>query len=151
MPKRLCASSSCVTACSFAGARVFSAASRACANYERAVRELPAANLSITLPILLVGLEQDEHTPVVDVRECRFGALKEIIGKGNTDNRWRVINGYISGVPMSMIGPESDTGPKLDTAMDEDEAAVAADAPAPRLFIGREVSTRVPPRQHIDA
>ncbi|MBI4182427.1 MAG: hypothetical protein HY521_00345 [Proteobacteria bacterium] len=92
------------------------------AHYERAVRELPSAILSITLPILLIGLEQDDATPVINVRECRFPDIKEIVGKGKNSNRWRVINGYVSGTPMSMIGPESDTGPMIEeTAAEDDE------------------------------
>lgn len=91
------------------------------AHYERAVRELPSANLSITLPILLVGLEQDETTPVVDVRKCKFAALKEIVGRKKAENRWRVINGVMNGADMSTVGPDSDTGPMLaDSADDED-------------------------------
>lgn len=91
------------------------------AQYERAVRELPAAELSITLPILLIGLEQDSTTSVVDVRECQFPNLKQIIGKGNNANRWRVVNGYISGVPMASISEESDPGPTLDITADDAE------------------------------
>ncbi|HEY0281412.1 MAG TPA: BglII/BstYI family type II restriction endonuclease [Rhizomicrobium sp.] len=89
------------------------------AHYERTIRELPSANLSITLPILLVGLEQDKRTPVVDVRACQFASLKEIVGKGNSENRWRIINGYVSGADMASIGPESDTGPMLLDEIDE--------------------------------
>jgi hypothetical protein len=90
------------------------------ANYERAVRELPSANLSITLPILLVGLEKDETTKVVDVSVCHFASLKEIVGKGNHINRWRIINGYISDADMSTIGPESDPGPMVIDATGEE-------------------------------
>ncbi len=96
------------------------------AHYERAVRELPAANLSITLPILLIGLEQDEATSVVNARECNFSRFSEIVGKGKHANRWRIVNGYISGASMISIGPESDTGSMPETA-----AAVAEDDDAP--------------------
>ncbi|TDQ82019.1 restriction endonuclease BglII [Dongia mobilis] len=99
------------------------------AQFERASRELPAANLSITLPIMLVGLEQDAHTPEVDVRECAFASLKDIVGKGNTENRWRIINGYLAGVPMKDIGPHSPTGPMLETAPEEEEEEASGSAP----------------------
>lgn len=89
-------------------------------HYERAVRELPAANLSITLPILLIGLEQDDSTLVVDTRECKFTAFSEIVGKGNNANRWRIVNGYLAGAPMISVGPDSETGKMLDA--DDDEA-----------------------------
>jgi hypothetical protein len=83
------------------------------AHYERAVRELPSANLSITLPIVLIGLERDETTPVVDVRACHFEKLGDIIGKNNAENRWRVVHGYISGTDMATISADSQTGPML--------------------------------------
>lgn len=84
------------------------------ANYERALRELPSAELSITLPILLAGLEPDANTPVVDISQCQFANAKQITGKGGVLNRWRIVNGYLTGVPMSQIGPNSPTGPILD-------------------------------------
>jgi restriction endonuclease BglII len=97
------------------------------AHYERAVRELPSANLSITLPILLIGLEQNAETAVVDVRTCQFSAFKEIVGKGNHENRWRIVNGYMQGVEMDQIGPKSDVGPILiDEILDEPDSDEAA-------------------------
>jgi len=92
------------------------------AHYERAVRELPSANLSITLPILLIGLEQDEQTKVVDVRECKFTSVGQITGKGRSENRWRVVNGYLAGKKMKDIGPDSDVGPILEDDEDAEEA-----------------------------
>lgn len=83
------------------------------ANYERVCRELPSAELSITLPILVAGLEPDDETPIVDLRQCRFKKISEITGKGRSDNRWRIVNGYLGGQPMASIGPDSDTGPTV--------------------------------------
>lgn len=90
-------------------------------NYERTERELPSAKLSITLPILLIGLEEDSETTIVDISKCRFASIREITGKGKTDNRWRIVNGYIQGKDMSEIGPESPTGPKLDDPDETEE------------------------------
>jgi len=81
-------------------------------NYERALRELPSALLSITLPILLVGIEPDQTTPVVDLSQTQFSAA-ELTGKGNSLNRWRVVNAYISGTNMRKVGPNSEIGPNL--------------------------------------
>ena len=91
------------------------------AQFERARRELPSADLSITLPILLIGLEQDAKTPVVDVSACRFGTVGEITGRGNALNRWRIVNGYLLGADMKMIGPESSTGPLPVGDLDAEE------------------------------
>lgn len=87
------------------------------ANYERSLRELPSAELSITLPILLAGLSFDDETPIVDISQCQFTSLKQITGKGNVLNRWRIVHGYLSGVEMCDIGPHSPTGPTLDPAL----------------------------------
>jgi hypothetical protein len=89
-------------------------------NFERAQRELPSADLSITLPILLVGLDVDDGTPVVDVRQCRFGALKQIIGKGHEENRWRIVHGFLTGADIHSIGMPSETGPMLEPAQDDE-------------------------------
>jgi hypothetical protein len=87
------------------------------ANYERSLRELPSAELSITLPILLAGLSLDENTPIVNIAECQFPNIKSISGRGGVLNRWRIVHGYLNGVPMSDIGPHSPTGPTLDPAL----------------------------------
>ncbi|MBN1399410.1 MAG: hypothetical protein JXA74_01155 [Anaerolineae bacterium] len=89
-------------------------------NFERAVRELPAAELSITLPILIAGLEPDEHTPVVDLRESLFADHREITGRGHQDNQWRLVNGHLAGTPTSILGPESDTGPMVSGSADDE-------------------------------
>lgn len=93
------------------------------ANYERAIREIPSAELSITLPILLAGLTADENTPIVDISQTQFDGLKSINGKGNVNNRWRIVNGYLNQVEMSEIGPNSPVGPILDPVI---LAAIAA-------------------------
>jgi hypothetical protein len=100
------------------------------AHYERTVRELPSAELSITLPILLVGLEQDDATTEVNVKETQFENLKGIVGKGKDENRWRVINAYLNGVEMSTVGPNSPTGPMLiepEVLTDEEDEAPPAE------------------------
>jgi len=94
------------------------------AHYERAVRELPSAELSITLPIILMGLDADGETPVVDLSRSQFASVSALTARGAAANRWRVVHGWITGVPIEKIGPESETGPMLDEATasdDEDE------------------------------
>ena len=91
-------------------------------NFERAKRELPSAELSITLPILLIGVEPDDSTSRVDVRACAFSSVSDITGKGKHDNRWRIVNGFLNSADMSSIGPHSPTGPMVaDSSGDEDE------------------------------
>ena len=96
------------------------------AYYERAVKELPSANLSITLPILLIGLERDANTPLLNVKESQFSSLKDIVGRGNNENRWRVINGHLQGNAMANIGPDSEVGPMLvdDIGSEDDSETV---------------------------
>ncbi len=70
-------------------------------NYERVIRELPSAELSITLPILVIGIEADEDTPVINISDCQFDGLGDITGRGRDDNKWRIVNGYLRQTPMN--------------------------------------------------
>lgn len=90
-------------------------------NFERTKRELPSADLSITLPILMVGLGFNANTEFVDLSKTRF-LIEEITGRGRADNRWRIVHGYINGTSLKNIGPESETGP-----MPADTGGVAGD------------------------
>lgn len=91
-------------------------------NFERTARELPFAKLSITLPILTIGLEPNEGTKIVDVSACRFPNIGYITGKNYSANKWRIVNGYLAGVPMMDIGPDSPIGPMLgDDIISTDE------------------------------
>lgn len=47
------------------------------------------------------------------VRNCRFSGIKEIVGKGYVENRWRIVNGYVGGTDMTTIGPDSEIGPMV--------------------------------------
>lgn len=89
------------------------------ANFERTVRELPSAILSVTLPILLIGVTPDDKQ--IDVSRCAFPSHSDIVGKKKLSNRWRIVHGYISGVNMEKIGPDSPTGPTLADADDDDD------------------------------
>jgi len=93
------------------------------AHFERITKELPSADLSITLPILVIGLEEDATTPRVDVSKTQFipsgrKSKSQVICKN--ENSWRVINGYIAGKPMKSIGPSSPTGRMLEPDENED-------------------------------
>jgi len=89
-------------------------------NFERTWRELPSAELSITLPIMLIGLNVDEQTKILDISKCKFSGIGEIIGKGKAENRWRIVNGYLGGTPMHKIGPDSPTGLMTGPEAEED-------------------------------
>jgi len=90
-------------------------------NFERAWRELPSAKLSITLPILLIGLGIDDRTVIADISKCQFKSIKQIRGTGKEENRWRIVNGYLNGQSMQEIGPSSPPGPMLPTLKEEEE------------------------------
>lgn len=91
------------------------------AHFERALRELPSAELSITLPILLIGLELDDQTRIFDVSRSKFGPLgiKEITGKKKSDNLWRVVNGCVEGRQLKGIGPQSKIGRRVEVTDEE--------------------------------
>jgi hypothetical protein len=94
------------------------------AHYERAIRELPAAEFSITLPILTLGIEPDTDknslTPIIDVSTSKFTSVGQITGRGMTRNRWRIVNNLLNGIPIHEIGPNSDLGPWLEDGQDDD-------------------------------
>jgi hypothetical protein len=89
------------------------------AHFERAMRELPSAKLSITLPILLVGLEDDDATIVADVSKTQFPDVTHINGRGYEANRWRIVNAYIAGTGLSEVSEASEIG--LSLAADDAE------------------------------
>ena len=91
-------------------------------NFERCTRELPSAELSITLPILLVGIIADDNTQVIDVSQSRFNNLSDITGRGRSDNLYRIVNGIIAKTNITDISEESPIGnrPNLNTAVEED-------------------------------
>lgn len=89
------------------------------AHFERAVRELPSAELSITLPILLVGLDPDFATAVIDVSASKFPAVKELTGRAKAENLWRIVNGCVDGASIVEIGPDSPVGPQIEISAEE--------------------------------
>lgn len=96
-------------------------------NWERARRELPSAKLSITLPIALIGVEDDETTAVVDLRETQFQRVQDFTGRGNEENRWRVVHAYLTQQPLAAVGPDSPVGPMLVPLPEDDEAEAEGD------------------------
>lgn len=88
------------------------------ANYDRVIRELPAANLSITLPILVIGIYPDETTPIVEIHQSAFAGIAQV--KQNP-NPMRIVNGYLQQIPIQDIGPNTPTGPLPGAVIEENE------------------------------
>jgi hypothetical protein len=90
------------------------------AHYERVVRELPSAELSITLPILVIGIAPDASTRVIDLRDVAI-PLDQLSGKGrriggsdktsSEVNRYRLINALFEGRDPHHVTETSDPGP----------------------------------------
>jgi hypothetical protein len=81
------------------------------ANFERCKREIPSAKLSITLPILLIGVEPDKKTQTVDVSKTGFKNLKAITGKHQVPNRYRIVTAFLNKKSIEDINAHSDIGP----------------------------------------
>jgi hypothetical protein len=94
-------------------------------NFERVVRELPSAKLSITLPILVIGVFPGLTTKIVDISKSRFAKVKDLTGKGKATNRYRLIHGLIAGSDISAIGIASEPGPMPAEAGETDEDDVS--------------------------
>ena len=90
-------------------------------NFERCVRELPSAKLSITLPILLIGVDIDISTTTLDASTANFTDIKAITGKGNSANKFKIINGFLTGTPISDINIGSPTGPMPNLEISDEE------------------------------
>ena len=93
------------------------------AHFERAKRELPSANLSITLPILLIGVSIESKTKIIDVSKSEFKNIKDITGRGRLDNRWRVVNAFFENKKIEIVNATSPTGPTLTPSEDEEAEA----------------------------
>lgn len=99
------------------------------AHYERVIRELPSANLSITLPILVIGVEPDENTKIVDLSRIgipkRKSAKKDGPSKFSERDRYRIINALFEGQDPHAVTRKSETGPMpkpiVNVPDDEDE------------------------------
>lgn len=86
-------------------------------SYERVIRELPSANLSITMPILVIGIEPDETTTVVDLRQTKI-PCRSFTTRGSEKNRYRVVNAVLSGSDLAILDDTCDTGPMATPIVD---------------------------------
>jgi hypothetical protein len=83
-------------------------------SFERVLRELPSADLSITLPILVIGLEPDADTPIIDVRDTQI-PLKKLTRKNDKarsseKNRYRIVEAIVTGATLGDVTETSETG-----------------------------------------
>lgn len=95
-------------------------------NYERVLRELPHAKMSITLPILVIGLEPDSNTAVYDLSQAKLrprgrGIASAFVGRGTTENRYRVLNAIRNQIPLWQVTEESATGVMVTRADPEQD------------------------------
>lgn len=97
-------------------------------SFERVIRELPSAELSLTLPILVIGVEPDELTPTIDLRKVGM-PLKRLTNRDGKQrqserNRYRIINALFSGKDPHGVTDTSPVGPianAIADVPDEDE------------------------------
>lgn len=86
------------------------------ANFERVKRELPFADLSITLPILVIGIEPDDVTPVIDLNDAKIPLTKLTKSDGRSrkseENRYRIVNAVFSGDDLETVDESSPIGPR---------------------------------------
>jgi hypothetical protein len=94
-------------------------------NFERAKRELPSADLSITLPIILIGLEADETSSTVDLRTTSFqiGQITRI-----ASNCYRIVNAIRTGQSLAGLSDGAITGPIPAAEVHEEPAENNEDA-----------------------
>lgn len=93
-------------------------------SFERVVRELPAADLSITLPILVIGLEPDDNTLAIDLRAAGLNIadlVKSRKGWNPEHHRYRVVEALRSGRSIATVTPNCPTGPMAKPIVDVTE------------------------------
>lgn len=87
-------------------------------SYERILRELPSAKMSLTLPILVIGIEPDAETRIVDLARVKAIPLSRLTqaasrnGGGRSEhNRYRLVHAIRSGRNPYGVSEKSRTGP----------------------------------------
>lgn len=85
-------------------------------SFERVLRELPSAEMWLTLPILVVGVDVDEDTPTHDLSHGPFplALLTKKIAKklGSSEhNRYRVVHAVREQLDLTHVTAASPTGP----------------------------------------
>jgi hypothetical protein len=94
-------------------------------SFERVLRELPSAKMSLTLPILVIGIEPDEDTLEIDLRRAtiplaRLTAAAARNGGGRSqDNRYRLVHALLSGEDPLSATENSETGPMAKAIADQ--------------------------------
>ena len=79
-------------------------------HYERCTREIESAKMSITLPILFIGIRSNATTQIVDVSNSHFTRIGDITGRGNSDNLYRVVNAHINNTNINNVSTNSPIG-----------------------------------------
>ncbi len=101
-------------------------------SFERVLRELPSAKMSLTLPILVVGVEPDEDTAVFDLRALGLPlerltraarapkpskakgprkSIPKLTAAGRSEhNRYRIVHAIRAGLDPLAITDQSPTG-----------------------------------------
>ena len=95
------------------------------AYFERCMRELPSAKLSITLPILMIGLRLEQATPLIDVSHAALHEIgninRSITGRGRLTNKYRIIHSFLSDTPIAQVNDASETGPMASLVEADEE------------------------------
>ncbi|MDO9607435.1 MAG: BglII/BstYI family type II restriction endonuclease [Brevundimonas sp.] len=96
-------------------------------SYERILRELPSAKMSLTLPILVIGIEPDEQTETIDLKRIAGIPFSRLInsaaktGGGQSEhNRYRVIQALREEGDPYLVDETSDTGPMAKAIIAEE-------------------------------
>lgn len=63
-----------------------------------------------TTPILIIGIKPDLNTDVIDISTSGFNTLKDIIGKGNSDNLYKIINAFVNNIDIQTVSETSPIG-----------------------------------------
>jgi len=81
-------------------------------SFERVTKELKAAKSFLTLPILVLGIEPNDETSEIDIRQSSLPLTSKGTVKLDGDNAYRITNAVFDGLPVSGVMAASPIGPK---------------------------------------
>ena len=88
-------------------------------SFERVLRELPSAKMSLTLPILVIGVEPDEDTLEIDLRQAAI-PLPRLTAASSQENRYRLVHALLSGEDPLTTTETCDPGPMPRAIAEQD-------------------------------
>jgi hypothetical protein len=97
------------------------------ANYERCIRELPEIKSLLHLPILMIGIEPDENTRIINLDDFGFRILKQELDRKDIygelkkgEYAKKIVASIIKDLDFSQINEDSEMDLEIDVENEEE-------------------------------